>query len=202
MKSIIFDLGAVMVDWNPQAIAQQFTDNNSLQNDIVEQLFHHNNWIEFDNGLINKTQLIEKTAELLPLSIKQVTQLMANAKTSLAEKTDCKNLLQLAKDQGIKAYCLSNLSHEWYDYLQQRHQFFKLFDGIVISAQEQIGKPNIDIFQRLIRRYQIDTNQCLFIDDRADNTKAARSLGIQTVTFSHSPNDLQIIKNYILNTYS
>lgn len=198
-KSIIFDLGAVMVDWNPQAIAQNYTSDTVLQKSIINALFHHSRWVNFDNGLISEDDIILEASKQLSLSKADVTQLMQNAKESLDVKQEMLALLQLAQSQGLKTYCLSNLSHEWFAYLTQRYEFFEIFDGKVISAQEGIGKPYLDIYQRLIKRYNVDAAHTLFIDDRADNTQAAQTLGIKTITFQHTDENLAAIKAFILN---
>ena len=52
MKNVIFDLGAVMIDWNPQAISEKFTDDVELQKRIQSQLYYHQDWIDFDNAII------------------------------------------------------------------------------------------------------------------------------------------------------
>lgn len=196
-KSIIFDLGAVMVDWNPNLIAKNFTTNTELQDHIVKKLFTHQNWLDFDNGLITELQLIGLSSQLLNLSELDVSDLISQAKESLNAKTELVDLLQLAKNNGLNTYCLSNLSHEWFTYLTDRHDFFSLFDGKVISAQEGISKPNPAIFERLIERYSINPNHSLFIDDRIDNTQSAENIGFKTVTFEHSEHNLKTIKNFI-----
>ena len=197
-KNIIFDLGAVMVDWNPLAIAQQFTSDPEFQQSIIQNLFLHENWIDFDNGKISEALLIRQAAERLKLSSDQTQQLMLDAKESLHAKTEMVDLLQLAKTTGLKTYCLSNLSHEWFAYLSHRHNFFQLFDGKVISAQEGMGKPNIEIYQTLLTRYNVNRANTLFIDDRSDNTQAATSLGINCITFEHSKQNLMDIRSFIL----
>ena len=201
-KNIIFDLGAVMVDWNPHAIAKNFTTDSDLQNTIVNHLFHHNDWSNFDNGLISENELIKLSSKRLSISIYDMQQLMHQAKESLHSKNDMVMLLQLAKKQGLRTFCLSNLSHEWFTYLRQRHDFFTLFEGQVISAQEGIGKPSIEIYQRTLDRYNIQANQTLFVDDRSDNTEAAASLGINCITFEHTEQDLDAIKHFVLTPLS
>jgi len=198
-KSIIFDLGAVMVDWNPQAIAQNFTTDKALQNNIIQQLFQHKNWLDFDQGLITENKLIERSSKIINLSMIQLNRLMQQAKESLSAKQDMVKLLQLAHDTGLKTYCLSNLSHEWFDYLRNRHAFFELFDGQVISAQEKVSKPNPQIYLRLIERYSLEKSHCLFIDDREENIQAAKNLGIKGIIFQHSSDNLRAIKDFILS---
>ena len=197
-RSIIFDLGAVMVDWNPKLIAKSFTNNLDLQQSILQNLFHNKIWLDFDNGLISETLLIKYANQQINLTVAQLNNLIQKAKESLHAKQDMVNLLTLAKEHQLNTYCLSNLSHEWFAYLNQRHDFFKLFDGKVISAQEGVSKPNIEIYKRMLKRYQINSAQSLFIDDRSENTAAAETLGINCITFKHSKANLEAIKQFIL----
>ena len=199
-KNIIFDLGAVMVDWNPQIIAKNFTDDIAIQTSILQYLFHHDIWIDFDKGLISEVELISRTSPNINLSIAETRDLIQQAKQSLHAKQDMVDLLILAKEHLLNTYCLSNLSHEWFEYLIQRHDFFNLFDGKVISAQEGIGKPNIEIYKRMVKRYHMNSERTLFIDDRAENTQAASSLGIQCVTFEHSSENLDYIQQFIITS--
>jgi len=197
-KSIIFDLGAVLIDWNPQAVAQQFTSNPILQRSIGENLFFHKSWGNFDKGKISEFHLIQHATKRLEISLDQTQQLIQSAKESLDANQDALSLLQLAKTTGLKTYCLSNVSHEWFAYLEHRHDFFQLFDGKVISAQEGMNKPNINIYKTLLKRYKINIEHTLFIDDQSDNTQAATSLGINSITFEHSQQNLFDIKRFIL----
>ncbi len=198
-KNIIFDLGAVMVEWSPQRIAQNFTLDKNLQHAIINDLFNHPVWISFDTGKISEAELIQQASQQLALTIKQVYSLIEQAKASLHAKHDMVALLKQAKSHGLRTFCLSNLSHEWFAYLSQRHHFFTLFDGKVISAQEGIGKPDPQIYQCLLQRYNINAHNTLFIDDRLENTQAAIQLGMNSITFEHSTDNLKQIKHFILN---
>lgn len=196
-QSIIFDLGAVLVNWNPQAIARGYTDDQLLQQQLLDHLFFHQNWIDFDSGLINERLLITQTASLTGETEASIELLMQQVKEYLTEIEPVRKLLEQATQNGIACYCLSNISHELFDYLKNRHGFFSLFDGIVISAEENCCKPDRKIFDTILERYQLDPQTTLFIDDREDNTLAAAGLGIHTLTFTHSPENLQQIESWI-----
>ena len=187
-----------MVDWNPRLIAQGFTQDTALQQQIIEQLFEHPRWHNFDQGNISEQQLMQQASSVLNMNLLQVEQLMTQAKQSLQAKPDSVQLLKQAKQQGLACYCLSNLSHEWFEFLMGWHDFFDCFDGKVISAQEGITKPDLQIYQRMIQRYQLAPEHTLFIDDRAENTQTAQSLGLKTVTFNDSLQDKNAISQFIM----
>lgn len=196
-KAIIFDLGGVMVDWNPTLIAQNFSTDKILQQAIIEELFEHSRWIDFDQGNISEKNIVQQASHELKLSIMQTESLIKQAKQSLHVKQCSVALLKKAKRIGLTTLCLSNVSYEWFDFLYNKHEFFKLFDGKVISAEEGISKPNPDIYRRIIKRYKIDTQHTLFIDDNLDNTQIAKNLGIQAITFDGSQQQLNAISEFI-----
>lgn len=91
-------------------------------------------------------------------------------------------LVRAFKEAGYQLYVLSNWDHSSYPFLQERHEeLFQLFDGIVISGQEKVGKPNEKIYYTLLNRYELDPAHCVFIDDAPCNVKAGREIGIQGI---------------------
>jgi putative hydrolase of the HAD superfamily len=71
-------------------------------------------------------------------------------------------------------------------YLEQRHTFWDVFDGIVISSRIKMVKPEIQIYEHLLNRYQLKPGDTVFIDDLQENLAAASSIGIQAIRFTNS----------------
>lgn len=95
------------------------------------------------------------------------------------------DLIRAFKEQGYQLYVLSNWDHVSFPHLHERHaDLFALFDGIMISGHEKIGKPNEQIYVRLLRRYDLQPSDCLFIDDLKHNVHAARNVGIRALQMS------------------
>ena len=88
------------------------------------------------------------------------------------------------KRVGYKLYVLSNMSREFIDFLRKM-PVYRCFDGEVISCEEQVVKPEPEIYRRLLDRYSLDPAETLFIDDRPVNLEAARTFGISTFLFRH-----------------
>ena len=197
IKNIIFDLGAVMFDWNPKSIAESFTNDVELQERIQTQLYYHQDWINFDCALITEEQATQRAAERLDISLLESKKLFQQTKESLTLITKTLDLLKKVKDKNLKAYCLSNISPELFSYVFERHDLFNLFDGIVISGEENTGKPDKHIFDILLSRYDLNPQQCLFIDDSAANTATAINLGITSITFKGSVDCYKKTYSYI-----
>ena len=183
IKNVIFDLGAVMFNWNPKAISESFTDDVDLQKRIQSELYYHQDWKDFDCALLTEREATKRASERLNISLSEAEQLFYQTKESLTLIPKTRDVLRDVKKKNLKAYCLSNISPELFSYLHERHDLFKLFDGVVTSGEENTGKPGKRIFEILLERYQLNSNECLFIDDSKDNTATANILGISTVTF-------------------
>lgn len=182
-KNIIFDLGAVMFNWNPKEISESFTNDIDLQKRIQSQLYYHQDWVDFDCALITEKEAIKRASDRLEITLVETEKLFQKTKESLTLIEKTRDVLHEVKEKNLGAYCLSNISPELFAYVQQRHELFKLFDGIVTSGKEKTGKPNRRIFEILLERYQLNPEECLFIDDSEANTSTAKNIGISSVTF-------------------
>ena len=183
VKNVIFDLGAVMFEWNPKAISEKFTSDVDLQKRIQSQLYYHQDWIDFDCAIITEAEATKRASERLELPLVETEKLFQQTKESLTLISKTHDVLKYVKAKKLQAYCLSNISPELFSYLFERHELFELFDGIVTSGVENTGKPNKRIFEILLERHQIKGEDCLFIDDSEANTTTAKKIGISTVTF-------------------
>ena len=197
IKNIIFDLGAVMFDWNPKSISERFTSDVDLQNRIQSQLYYHQDWKDFDCALITETEATKRASERLDVSLALAEELFKQTKESLTLISKTRDILCEVKAKKLKAYCLSNISPELFNYVYERHDLFEMFDGIVTSGEEQIGKPNKRIFEILLERHLLKAEECLFIDDSSENTTTAEELGIATITFKGSHRCYNKIYAYI-----
>ena len=197
IKHVIFDLGAVMFNWDPKSITEKFTDDIELQQRIQSQLYYHQDWMDFDCALMTEKQTIERASERLNLPLLEAESLFKQTKESLTLITKTFDVLKTVKENNLNAYCLSNISPELFQYLSERHELFNMFDGIVTSGVENVGKPNKRIFEILLERYQLNTEECLFIDDSEANTKTAKILGINAITFKGLDSCYKDIYSYI-----
>ncbi len=105
---------------------------------------------------------------------------------SLHAKPDTVALLEKLHKRGVPLYCLSNISADIFEYLRERHSFWHVFQGIVISGAIKMLKPEPEIFHHLLALYGLEARETAFVDDNAPNVEAARMLGIHTVWFKNA----------------
>lgn len=107
------------------------------------------------------------------------------------------DIIRAFKEQGYQLYVLSNWDHVSFADLHERHaDLFALFDGIMISGYEGIGKPNEQIYVRFLKRYGLEPSECVFIDDLKDNVQVARSVGmcaLQMSSYERLLEDLELV---------
>ena len=186
MKNFIFDLGAVLLHWHPQTIARNFTPDPALQARLLREVFNHSDWTDMDRGTLSEEDLIARAGRRLALPRERLEALLSQIRESLLPIEATEALLYRAGAAGKQLYCLSNMSVETYNYIKARLAFFTRFQGIVISAQEKMAKPDPAIFSLLLERFALLAGETVFIDDSPANVAAARGLGIHAIHFDGS----------------
>ena len=121
---------------------------------------------------------------------------MEYIKHSLVDIPRTVGLIRNLSEQGYPLYCLSNMSHEFYDYLKGR-EVFRYFKGQIISAREGMVKPDEAIFHLLLERFGLEPHECLFVDDLPANVKTAADLGFHTALFADREKGYQAIDRFI-----
>lgn len=198
VDSVIFDLGAVLIRWDPQHIVNTFTPDKTLAQLMLEQVFQHQDWLDLDAGLITEQEAAIKIAARANVSVASIHELFAVVKQSFTQIDKTVLLLEKMSAHGIKLYCLSNMSVESYQYLTATHSFFKHFDGLVISGYEKLIKPDINIFELIKNKFKLNAAHTLFIDDMPYNISAALECGLQAIEFTESDTCYQAIIDKVI----
>ena len=180
ITAIIFDFGGVLVDWNPRHLYRQVFGDDAA----MEAFLAHIGWEEWnlqqDKGrsLVEATELLQRQFpeyhEKIQLFYGQWEKML---KGEIPENVA---LLQELK-RKYKVYGLTNWSAETFPIALERFPFFKLFDGIVVSGEEKLVKPDEEIFKLILKRYHLDPAATLFIDDNRHNIDTARRMGFSTI---------------------
>ncbi|MDX1812757.1 MAG: HAD family phosphatase [Gammaproteobacteria bacterium] len=202
MKNWIFDLGAVLLEWNPQAILNSFTSNAEQHELLMREIFQHPDWLAMDRGQLSEAQAIPRAAQRTNLSNQQISTLFDIVRESLTVIPDTLDILEKARANGLNLYCLSNMSPENYTYLKQKYAFFSHFHGVVISGMENSIKPEKKIYQILLERYLLNPEESLFIDDRPENILSAAEFGMSVITFTANPDCYQKLTKALMSEQS
>jgi HAD superfamily hydrolase (TIGR01509 family) len=183
VKNVIFDLGGVVIEWNPDRILDAYYADPEARVIMKTQMFQHPDWLQLDRGTMNETELLARLGVRTGRPAAELSGLFDAVRESLHAKPDTVALLEKLHRRGVPLYCLSNISSDIFEFLRERHSFWGVFRGIVISGDLKIMKPEPEIFEFLLKRYGLTAAQSVFIDDNATNIEAARALGIHAVWF-------------------
>jgi len=190
IENIIFDFGGVLVDWNPRHLYRNYFDNEEEMEHFLRTICNDEWNIEQDRGrsLADGTRFLqEKFPEQSSLIGLYYGQWETMLKSDIPESVSL--MYQLKKKYGI--YGLTNWSTETITIAYGRFAFFRDFDGIVVSAEEKLVKPDNRIYQILLDRYNLKAESCVFIDDNLRNVKAAEKLGMLAIHF-RNPQQLKL----------
>lgn len=181
--NIIFDLGGVVVRWEPAALLAQTFADPAIRETLLADFIGHADWIELDRGTMAPEHAIERAARRTGLPKHTVRSLLDRVPASLAPIPATVALLYRLKAQGHLLYCLSNMHFASIDYLERRHQFWEAFSGKVVSCRVNLCKPEPEIYAHLLESYDLDATDTVFVDDVEVNLTAAQQFGIRTIRF-------------------
>lgn len=191
IKNIIFDLGGVLIDWNPNYVFKEvFKDDEKLAwfyREICTMDWNENQ----DAGYPLKKATEERIA-LFPQYEDWIRMYYGRWKEMLGESIQgtVDLLKQCVDSPALKVVALTNWSAETFPIALKKFDFLQWFEGIVVSGEEMTRKPFPDIYQTTLKRFDLKPEQSLFIDDNKRNIEAAKALGIHCIHFS-SPQQLE-----------
>ncbi len=185
-RNVVFDVGNVLLSWNPGALVRDHLPTGSDADHFRRSIFDHSDWVDLDRGTLDEADALLRFRERTGAPLDLLTRLVHASKTSLTPMPESLAFLEELHRAGVALYCLSNMSHDTWDYLRPRHDFWSRFAGIVISAQVRLVKPDAAIYRHLLSQFALDPKQTVFFDDRRDNIDGARAEGIQAHLFDHA----------------
>jgi len=189
IKNIIFDFGGVLVDWNPRHLYRDYFDNEQEMEYFLRHVCTEEWNLEQDRGrpLSEGTRLLqEKYPDFYSMIQLFYDRWEVMLKSDIPETV---SLLYQLKEK-YKIFGLTNWSAETIPVAFARFPFFSEFDGIVVSGEEKLIKPDKQIFKVLIDRYGVSAENTIFIDDNAKNINAAREIGMHAIRFEN-PDQLE-----------
>ena len=191
-KNIIFDLGNVLITFNPMEFLTQLLNDGERAQQCYELIIKSPEWRELDRGKISVAQAKSNFIERQP-ALRDAVELFFQHWLSMFQPIpETWALVDELRAAGYRLYVLSNIIRESYEDLRARITFWDRFEGIVASYVLQTAKPEPAIYRYLLDHYRLNPEECLFIDDMEVNVAGALAVGIPAVRFQ-SVEDLRRI---------
>jgi 2-haloacid dehalogenase len=195
ITTVIFDLGGVLIDWNPRYVYRRIFDTE----DKIDWFFENICTDEWNENQDAGRLLQEATEELVAKYPEYEMEVRAYYDRweemlggPIPETVEI--LRSLKETKKYKIYALTNWSAETFPVALQRYDFLQWFDGIVMSGEERTRKPFPEIYQVLLDRFTINSSEAVFIDDNLRNIKGAEAVGIAGIHFQSPRQLLQDLK--------
>jgi putative hydrolase of the HAD superfamily len=181
--NIVFDLGGVVVNWLPDTLIRNVFTDPDAQELVRTQIIEHADWVALDKGTLSFDQAVVRGAERTGLPGEEIERLLNAVPASLTPKQDTFDLIRSVSDTENRLFVLSNMHLASADYLEQQHDIWELFDGLIFSSRIKMVKPDLEIFEHLLSEHELSAPDTVFIDDLHENVAAAASIGIKTIRF-------------------
>lgn len=184
IKNIIFDIGNVLVDFCWKKVMSDLGLSEEVIEIMDKKWIGTPIWDELDMGIIPEEESLEHARAALGEKAAYVDLFMANVEKVVVIKPEMFALLHQLHSVGYGIYILSNYPQSLFECHRCYFDFLSDIDGIVVSSDVRMMKPDVEIYRCLLDKYALRAEECLFIDDRPVNVKGAEMAGIQAVCFT------------------
>lgn len=185
IHTVVFDIGNVLIEWDPRHLYRQyFDDQDALMEHFLDNVCTPAWNLEQDRG-----RPWDEAVAVLAAEHPECSELIRAYHERwqdmvVGEIPGSVEILAELKERGLPLYAVSNFSCEKYVESRQRFPSFDLFDGVVVSGEVGLVKPDPAIYRLMLERYGLDPAGVLYIDDLAENVAVAEGLGMTTHHFS------------------
>lgn len=184
IKNIIFDMGNVLIGFDPEISLQLYFDNEEDRAIIRRELFQGPEWELGDYGTITNEERFEPVSKRVPARLHpQLRKCIYEWNTTLKAVPGAAAFCEFVKKEGYRIYVLSNADNNFHSYFPRFFKEESYFDGVMVSADEHMIKPDVRLYQHFLNRFGLHAGECLFIDDRPENIAGAQKAGLQGFVF-------------------
>ena len=190
IKNVIFDLGKVLINNDPSGYLRKYGYGEEKYQALLDAIWTDSLWGDMDIAKY------ESFKDIIEIYVEKHKELEPELRRFFAEDwmelyvayDDTVKFYNEVYEQGYDIYLLTNFSKDGYEYISNKFDFFKKAKGAVVSSHLKIAKPDIRIYQYLLETYNLNPDECIFIDDSVANITAASELGIYGIVYTDIEN--------------
>lgn len=183
IRTVVFDLGGVLIDWNPRYLYRQLFDDEERMEWFLANICT-SEWNAMQDAGRSFDAATQELIELHPEHEEDIRAYYARWDEMLAGPIEgAVEILREIRDSPYRLYALTNWSAEAFPVARQRYDFLEWFEGIVVSGEIGMIKPDPEIFEHLAQAFDLEPRESVFIDDAPVNVDTAREAGYHAIRF-------------------
>jgi HAD superfamily hydrolase (TIGR01509 family) len=182
----VFDLGGVLIDWNPRHLYRKLFDGDDAAMEhflanICTQAWNHEQDAgrTFAEGCALLKAMHPHEAQRIDAWFERYDEMLAGPIQGTVD------ILAELRGQGVPIYALSNWSSETFPFAAKRFEFLKWFNGIMLSGEVGLVKPDAEFFEHFFKTFAVDPASAVFVDDLEPNIKGAAAVGMHGIRFTN-----------------
>lgn len=197
IRNIIFDIGNVLADFRwKEFLADKGCDEQMIKR-IAKATVMTPAWNEFDRGELSEEEVFQEFSKNDPQLKDEFRRIFTNITGMVIPREFAVPWVRELKNSGYNVYYLSNFSEKAYNECPEALEFIKYTDGGILSYREKVVKPDPEIYRRLLDRYKLIPEECVFFDDTKANIDEANELGIHGFVFTTKEQAVADLKKVI-----
>lgn len=182
IDAVVFDLGRVLLSFEPLAHLMTLFPA-PLAERMNATIYSSPHWLEVDRGVLTMDEVVARILRDAPDMAEWIEPVLAEYLHFIMPIRENVALLPAFKQAGYRLYVLSNFGADYFAQARARIPFLEEFDGLLISGQERLVKPDPAIYLLLLHRFGLEPARTLFIDDKQENIDGARAVGIRGLRY-------------------
>ncbi len=184
IKNIVFDIGNVLTYYTWEKHIRSFGFAEEIYERVVKATVLSPKWNEFDRGVMGDEAVIDLLVSNDPGVEPQIRRMMADVGGLVSRADYAIPWIQELQSRGYRVYYLSNFSFKAGRECRHALDFIPYADGGILSCEEKLIKPQPEIYLRLLEKYGLKAEECVFLDDLEANVEAARAQGFEGIVFT------------------
>ncbi len=185
MKNIVFDIGNVLVDYRPKEFLGELGLSEDICKRIIKASVMNPCWEQFERAAITEQEAIDGFVAADPEIKTEIEAAFKNINGMLTLRDYAVDWIKSLKESGFGVYYLSNYSHKAYKECSETLTFIPLTDGGLLSFQAKMTKPDPEFYKLFLNKFDLNAEDCIFVDDTPKNVEAAEKLGFKGICFDN-----------------
>lgn len=199
IKNIIFDVGNVLVEYNPDGLMRRLGFDEETLQAVNQAVFQNELWNESDRGVLSPEELLEAFIANNPAYEKEIRQVIDAVGDTISLMPYTVEWVKELKERGYHLYILSNYAEYTYEKTSHKMEFLPYMDGVVFSYRCKLIKPEKEIYEYICETYGLKPEESVFLDDREDNVQAARNMGMNGIVFENYAQGSETLEQLLKN---